>query len=53
MRNEQEVIENVAAADWRITDEIRADIDQVFAEEGVPTYSDSPQALYPPGLGGK
>ncbi len=50
MRNEFELQENVAAADWRLTDEIRADIDGVFEEEGVPTHVDTPQALSPPGL---
>ena len=47
MRNEHELKENVAAADWRLTDAIRADIDRVFEEEGVPTHVDTPQALYP------
>ena len=50
MRNEHELKENVAAADWRLTDAIRADIDRVFEEEGVPTHVDTPQALFPPGL---
>ncbi|MCP5024892.1 MAG: aldo/keto reductase [Actinomycetia bacterium] len=47
MRNEQELNENVAATEWKLTDEIRAQIDQVFADEGVPTYVDAPQALFP------
>ena len=50
MRNEHELQENVAAADWRLTDAIRADIDRIFEEEGVPTHVDTPQALSPPGL---
>jgi aryl-alcohol dehydrogenase (NADP+) len=45
MRNERELQENVAAADWRLTDEIRSEIDRVFDEEGVPTYRDAPQAI--------
>ena len=45
MRNEHELQENVAAADWRLTDEIRAEIDAVFADEGVPTYFDREQAV--------
>ena len=45
MRNEHELRENVAAADWRLTDEIRGEIDRVFEEEGVPTYRDAPQAI--------
>lgn len=45
MRNEQELKENVAAADWRLTDEDRTTIDRIFAEEGVSTYSDAPQAV--------
>lgn len=45
MRNEHELQENVAAADWRLTDEIRVEIDRVFEEEGVPTYSDAPQEI--------
>ena len=45
MRNERELGENVAAADWRLTEEDRAEIDAIFAEEGVPTYADTPQAV--------
>ncbi len=41
MRNERELQENVAAADWRLTDADRAEIDGIFAEEGVPTYVDA------------
>ncbi|MEE2777034.1 MAG: aldo/keto reductase [Acidobacteriota bacterium] len=50
MRNERELKENVAAADWRLGDDIRSQIDVVFADEGVPTYVGSPQALIPPGM---
>ncbi|MDP6605271.1 MAG: aldo/keto reductase [Dehalococcoidia bacterium] len=45
MRNERELSENVAAADWRLNDEDRAAIDLVFEEEGVPTHVDTPQAI--------
>ncbi len=45
MRNEKELDENVAAADWRLSDETRTDIDRIFAEEDVPTYRDAPQKL--------
>ena len=44
MRNEHELKENVAAADWRLTDSDRAEIDRIFTEEGVPTHIDSEQA---------
>lgn len=44
MRNEKELDENVAAADWRLTEADRAEIDRIFAEEGVPTYRDAKQA---------
>lgn len=45
MRNKQELQENVAAADWRLSDEIRSQIDQIFEEEQVPTYIDTAQAI--------
>ncbi|PZC44389.1 MAG: putative oxidoreductase [Chloroflexi bacterium] len=45
MRNEKELAENVAAADWRLTDDDRAAITTILDEEGVPTHRDSPQAL--------
>ncbi len=44
MRNERELQENVAAADWQLSQNDRADIDRIFAEEGVPTYVDAAQA---------
>ena len=44
MRNERELEENTAAADWRLTDDDRRTIDGFFDEEGVPTYVDEPQA---------
>ena len=45
MRNEHELKENVAAADWRLTAEDLSEIDRIFEEEGVPTHVDSPQAV--------
>ena len=45
MRNKQELQENVAAADWRLSDEVRSQIDQIFEEEKVPTYIDAAQAI--------
>lgn len=44
MRNEHELKENVAAADWRLSESDRTEIDRIFAEEGVPTYVDAEQA---------
>lgn len=41
MRNERELKENVAAADWRLSAADCAAIDRIFAEEGVPTYIDA------------
>ncbi len=46
MRNEKELRENVAAADWRLTDEDRATIDRILEEEGVPTQRDTPQQIH-------
>ena len=43
MRNERELKENIAAADWRLTDADCAEIDRIFAEEDVPTYVDAEQ----------
>jgi aryl-alcohol dehydrogenase-like predicted oxidoreductase len=45
MRNRSELEENVAAADWRLTPQERAQIDAILAEEDVPTYADAPQAV--------
>jgi aryl-alcohol dehydrogenase-like predicted oxidoreductase len=45
MRNPRELEENIAAADWRLSDADRAEIDRIFQEEGVPTYVDAPQAV--------
>lgn len=43
-RKPSEVRENVQAVEWKLTPEIRAEIDRIFAEEGVPTYVDADQA---------
>jgi aryl-alcohol dehydrogenase-like predicted oxidoreductase len=45
MRNEHELTENIAALDWRLSDDDRATIDKIFEEEGVPTYVDTAQAV--------
>lgn len=45
MRNEQELAENVKAVEWKLSAADRAAIDQIFAEETVPTYVDAPQAV--------
>jgi aryl-alcohol dehydrogenase-like predicted oxidoreductase len=45
MRNITELEENVAAVDWKLSDEDRVEIDRIFAEEGVPTYVDAEQAV--------
>ena len=45
MRDEWELKENVAAADWRLSATDCAAIDRIFAEEGVPTYIDVEQFI--------
>jgi len=45
MRNQAELDDNIQAAGWKLTSEDRAEIDRIFAEEGVPTYRDAPQAV--------
>jgi myo-inositol catabolism protein IolS len=45
MRNVRELEENIAAVDWKLTGEDRAEIDRIFDQEGVPTYIDAPQAI--------
>ncbi|MBX2998889.1 MAG: aldo/keto reductase [Caldilineaceae bacterium] len=45
MRNERELAENVRATDWKLTAADKAEIDNIFAEEGVPTYVDAAQAV--------
>lgn len=44
IRNPQELQENVAAADWKLSEQDKAEIDGIMAEEGVPTYRDAEQA---------
>jgi len=48
MRNEKELDENVAAAEWKLTVEDHTAIDRIFEEEGVSTNIDIPQAVTPP-----
>ena len=45
VRNDQELAENVAAADWRLDETMRAEIDRIFKDEGVSTYIDREQAV--------
>ena len=44
MRNERELEENTAAADWRLSEDDRRTIDRFVEEEGVSTHVDVPQA---------
>ncbi len=45
MRNERELRENIQAADWKLTDSVKEEIDRIFEEEGAPTYRGAPQAV--------
>jgi aryl-alcohol dehydrogenase-like predicted oxidoreductase len=45
MRNERELEENVAATDWKLNEEIRSGINEIFEQVGVPTYQNAPQAI--------
>lgn len=45
MRSTRELEENVAAVDWKLAAEDKAEINRIFQEEGVPTYRDHKQAL--------
>jgi len=45
VRNVKELEEDVAAVDWKLTEEDRIEIDCIFKEEGVRTYRDYQQAL--------
>ena len=47
VRNDRELAENIAAADWRLDEAMRAEIDRIFEDEGVPTYVDAEQAVQP------
>ena len=44
MRDEGELKENVAAAEWSLTAEDRAAIERIFAEADMPSYLDAPIA---------
>jgi aryl-alcohol dehydrogenase-like predicted oxidoreductase len=43
MRNERELEENVAATDWKLTEEIRGAINDIFYDVGVETYQNTRQ----------
>lgn len=45
MRNIRELEENVAAVEWELSAEDKAEIDRIFEEEEVPTYINAQQAL--------
>ncbi len=45
VRNEWELKENVAAADWKLSADVREKIDAIFAEESVPTHVTTDQAI--------
>ena len=45
MRNTKELMENVAAVDWKLTEADKVDIDRLFEEEGVPTHAGRPIAF--------
>jgi hypothetical protein len=46
MRNRCDLEENVAATDWKLTPEIKAEIDRFFEVKSGPTYLDRQQALW-------
>ncbi len=46
MRNERELEENVAATDWKLTEEIRSGVNQIFDDVGVPTYQNLEQVVH-------
>ena len=45
IRRSEELKENVAAVEWRLSAEERQEIDRAFAEEGVPLHVDTPQIV--------
>lgn len=49
-RKPSEISENIEAAGWVLTDEIKAEIDRIFAKENVPTYRDGEQIVIPMAL---
>ena len=44
---ERELRENIGAAGWKLSDEIRAQVDRIFATENVPTYAGTPVTVRP------
>ncbi|MBW1699837.1 MAG: aldo/keto reductase [Deltaproteobacteria bacterium] len=50
VRKPSEILENIEAAGWRLTDDIKREIDRIFEQEGVSTYRDAEQMLVPPAL---
>ena len=47
IRRTEELKENVAAVEWRLSPDERQEIDAIFAEEGVPTHSETSQITEP------
>ena len=47
IRRTGELKENVAAVKWRLSPDERQEIDTVFADEGVPTHSETSQITEP------
>ena len=47
IRRTEELKENVAAVEWRLSAEERQEIDTIFAEAGVPTHADTAQIVEP------
>ncbi len=47
IRRSDELKENVAAVEWRLSAEERQEIDAIFAEEGVPTHAETAQITEP------
>ena len=45
MRDQLELRENIQAADWKLADSAKEEIDHIFEEEEVPTYQSAPQAV--------
>jgi aryl-alcohol dehydrogenase-like predicted oxidoreductase len=43
VRRPSELVENVRAADWVLSPEVRAEVDRILAEEGIATYADRPE----------
>lgn len=50
VRKPSEISENIEAAGWVLTDEIKAEINHIFVKENVSTYQDAEQVLLPPAL---